>query len=203
MKHLKIITLVFVALFVADVALGQGCSQCKLLATQGSELDENSFGSNINYGIFILMSIPYILLFALFHKRIFSFFKSLKKRNNSSKPVTIEESYKLFVDTLSRLDERNLDLNDTDLTLEIFEELDTDSHTYLHQWTVDQLIKAGFIPQLLRQRILNLRENIRRIMDEKHQIDLYRNDPEWKELRIEANALLKEIMSSNKNSHTS
>lgn len=80
MKHLKIITLVTVALLVADVAMGQGCSQCKLLAEQSAELDENSFGSNINYGIFILMTIPYILLLALFHKRIFSFFKSLSKR---------------------------------------------------------------------------------------------------------------------------
>ena len=80
MKHLKIITLVAVALLVADVAMGQGCSQCKLLAEQGAELDENSFGSNINYGIFILMTIPYLLLFALFHKRIFAFFRSLSKR---------------------------------------------------------------------------------------------------------------------------
>lgn len=78
MKHWKIITLVVVALFVADIALGQGCSQCKLLAEQGAELDENAFGSNINYGIMILMTIPYILLFALFHKRIFAFFRSKK-----------------------------------------------------------------------------------------------------------------------------
>lgn len=80
MKHLKVITLVIVALFIADIAFGQGCSQCKLVAEQGSELDENAFGSNINYGIFILMTIPYILLFALFHKRIFAFFRSFSKR---------------------------------------------------------------------------------------------------------------------------
>jgi len=79
MKHWKIITLVFVALLVTDLAFGQGCSQCKLLAEQGAgEVDENTFGSNINYGIFILMTIPYILLFALFHKRIFAFFRTLK-----------------------------------------------------------------------------------------------------------------------------
>ena len=84
MKHFKLFALVFVALLVADIAFGQGCSQCKLMAEQGAgvgggDLDENSFGSNINYGIFILMTIPYLLLFALFHKRIFAFFKSLKK----------------------------------------------------------------------------------------------------------------------------
>lgn len=78
MKHLKVFTLILLALFIADIAFGQGCSQCKALAEQGSELDENSFGSNINYGILILMTIPYILLFALFHKRIFAFFRSLR-----------------------------------------------------------------------------------------------------------------------------
>ena len=79
MKYLKLIVLVFVALLVTDLAMAQGCSQCKLLAEQGAVLDEDSFGSNINYGIMILMTIPYILLFALFHKRIFSFFRSLRK----------------------------------------------------------------------------------------------------------------------------
>lgn len=81
MKQWKLIALVLVAIFVVDFAFGQGCSQCKLLSEQGAEqLDENAFGSNINYGIFILMTIPYILLFALFHKRIFAFFRTLSKR---------------------------------------------------------------------------------------------------------------------------
>lgn len=79
MKQLKLITLVIIALFIVDFAFGQGCSQCKLLTEQGSELDENAFGSNINYGIIILMLIPYVLLFAFFHKRIFAFFRSMKK----------------------------------------------------------------------------------------------------------------------------
>jgi hypothetical protein len=65
-------------LFTLD-AFGQGCSQCKMLAEQSSELDEASFGSNINMGILYLMAIPYILLFVLFRKRIFSFARSLKK----------------------------------------------------------------------------------------------------------------------------
>ena len=79
MKQWRILLLILVALVVTDVAFGQGCSQCKLLAEQGTELDEDSFGSNINYGIILLMTLPYILIFALFHKRIFAFFRSLKK----------------------------------------------------------------------------------------------------------------------------
>ena len=65
------------AFLIADFAFGQGCSQCKLLAEQGSELDEASFGTNINYGILYLMIIPYLLLMFLFHKRIIAFLKRL------------------------------------------------------------------------------------------------------------------------------
>lgn len=76
MKNWKNIILVFAILFVADIAFGQGCSQCKLMAEQGSELDEASFGSNINYGILYLMAMPYIIIFFLFRKKIFQFIKS-------------------------------------------------------------------------------------------------------------------------------
>ncbi len=71
--------LLAVLLLVVDLAWGQGCSQCRLLAEQGSELDENSFGSNINTGILYLMAVPYLLLMFLFRKRIIGFFKGLKK----------------------------------------------------------------------------------------------------------------------------
>jgi len=57
----------------------QGCSQCKLLAEQGSGLDENSFASNINGGILYLMLIPYLILLFLFRKTVFNFFKGLFK----------------------------------------------------------------------------------------------------------------------------
>ena len=70
------------ALFVlisAQDLYAQGCSQCRLLAEQGSELDESSFGSNINSGILYLMIIPYLLILFLFRKRIISFFRTLFK----------------------------------------------------------------------------------------------------------------------------
>lgn len=76
-KKQKII-LFFLVLLLAEVTFGQGCSQCKALAEQGSELDEGGFGSNINKGILLLMTVPYILLFILFHKRILSFFRELR-----------------------------------------------------------------------------------------------------------------------------
>jgi hypothetical protein len=79
-KKVVILLLLVAVLFTFD-AYSQGCSQCKMLAEQSSELDEASFGSNINMGILYLMTIPYILLFFLFRKRIFAFVKGLKKSN--------------------------------------------------------------------------------------------------------------------------
>ena len=60
-KYSKIFALLLLMFFVFDV-VGQGCSQCKMLSEQATELDEASFGTNINWGIMYLMLIPYILL---------------------------------------------------------------------------------------------------------------------------------------------
>lgn len=80
MSNWKKYVLVLIAVFAIDFVFSQGCSQCKLLAEQGSELDEDSFGNNINYGILYLMIIPYILLLILFRKRIVRLFRALFKR---------------------------------------------------------------------------------------------------------------------------
>jgi hypothetical protein len=80
-KYIKIFALLFVTFFVFDI-FGQGCSQCKMLSEQATELDEASFGTNINYGIMYLMLIPYILLMVLFRKRIKGLFLNLTKNIN-------------------------------------------------------------------------------------------------------------------------
>ncbi|MBU2018326.1 MAG: hypothetical protein KJ941_01660 [Bacteroidetes bacterium] len=69
-----------VVLFFSMDAIGQGCSQCKLLAEQSTEVDEASFGSNINIGIILLMVIPYILLFLLFRKKLSALFMKSKSK---------------------------------------------------------------------------------------------------------------------------
>jgi uncharacterized protein YicC (UPF0701 family) len=107
--------------------------------------------------------------------------------------IKLEESYELLLETLSRFEENKLTFNDEDLAHEIFEELDSEYHSFLHEWTVDRVIEGKLIPKYLRQRILNLRANIRPVMDEKPNIDAYRNDPDWKKLRDEANAIINEI----------
>lgn len=74
MKKVGLVFLMF--MFWTSKIYAQGCSQCKLVAEQGSELDENSFGSGINSGILYLMIIPYLLIMFLLRKKIISFFKS-------------------------------------------------------------------------------------------------------------------------------
>ena len=69
---MKIKVLLFLVLMVTTTQSiwAQGCSQCKLLAEQGSGLEEASFGSNINSGILFLMTIPYLILMFLFREQI-------------------------------------------------------------------------------------------------------------------------------------
>ncbi|MDP4596685.1 MAG: hypothetical protein NWS92_06910 [Crocinitomicaceae bacterium] len=73
----SIFILVLFVLSSTQQIVAQGCSQCKMLAEQGSGLDENSFGSNINGGILYLMLIPYLILLFLFRKPVFNFLKGL------------------------------------------------------------------------------------------------------------------------------
>ncbi len=80
-KGTQIILLVCFLLLI-DFAFGQGCSQCRLLSEQATELEEDSFGSNINIGILYLMFLPYILILILFRKRIFTFLKNLPKKTS-------------------------------------------------------------------------------------------------------------------------
>lgn len=75
----RVLFLLVALLLVVDFSYGQGCSQCKLLAEQGSELDEKSFGSSINSGILYLMAFPYLILLFLFRHRIIRFFKGKKE----------------------------------------------------------------------------------------------------------------------------
>ncbi len=80
MKKWIVLAVLFFIVLGDNELIAQGCSQCKLLAEQGSELDEASFGSSINSGILYLMILPYLILMFLFRKYIFRFFRSLVRR---------------------------------------------------------------------------------------------------------------------------
>lgn len=77
----KVLLLLFLLLFLSvDEFYAQGCSQCRMLAEQSTELDEASFGTNINFGILYLMIIPYLLLLFLFRKKIVSIIQGILKK---------------------------------------------------------------------------------------------------------------------------
>lgn len=87
-----IISFLLFVITLSQNLYAQGCSQCKMAAAQGSELDENSFGSNINSGIGYLMIIPYILIGSLlaivFREQIGKFLKTKFPSIFKSKPIT-------------------------------------------------------------------------------------------------------------------
>lgn len=83
-RIMKLKLSLFLILIVTMVqsAWTQGCSQCKLLAEQGSGLEEASFGSNINSGILFLMIIPYLILMFLFREQVKNVFSKLFSKSS-------------------------------------------------------------------------------------------------------------------------
>ena len=73
MSKLEYIISIFFIFLLPKWSHLQGCSQCKLLAEQGSELGERSFGTNINVGILFLMVIPYLIIIIIFREQIKKF----------------------------------------------------------------------------------------------------------------------------------
>lgn len=77
-KRLILLVIVMIAIVALDYTYAQGCSQCKLISEQSAEAGEASFATNINKGILLLMSMPYIILVIIFRKRIIGLFRKPK-----------------------------------------------------------------------------------------------------------------------------
>ena len=75
-KLFPFLLLLCIIFFAADVSAQ--CSMCSAVAEGATEEVDESIGQQLNYGILYLMSIPYIILFILFRKKIFKFFRELK-----------------------------------------------------------------------------------------------------------------------------
>jgi len=67
------ITILILFLFFIQDLYGQ-CAMCKAVA-EDTEVDSQA---SLNTGIMYIMVIPYILLFVLFRKKIFSFIREMK-----------------------------------------------------------------------------------------------------------------------------
>lgn len=77
----KRIYLILVFFFFVQDLFGQ-CAMCKAVAEEEIS-DEGATG--INAGIIYIMVIPYIILFFVFRKKIFRFFKELSKATGYNK----------------------------------------------------------------------------------------------------------------------
>ncbi|HTF04364.1 MAG TPA: hypothetical protein VK826_10070 [Bacteroidia bacterium] len=69
------VTLILLLVFSAD-AMSQ-CAMCKAVAETGSK-DGVSVSGGINNAILYMMTLPYILLFLLFRKKIVGFYREWK-----------------------------------------------------------------------------------------------------------------------------
>jgi hypothetical protein len=75
-----LIPMLLIALLLLPAEVwGQGCSMCKAVVENEAEAfgGKQAIGAGLNTGILYLMAVPYLLLFLLFRKRIFGFFREL------------------------------------------------------------------------------------------------------------------------------
>ena len=74
---MKRVICILILIFIEFYSFAQGCSQCRAQIISSNK-EDLSVGNGINSGIIFLMIVPYIILFFLFRKQIFSFFRQLK-----------------------------------------------------------------------------------------------------------------------------
>jgi len=80
MKQLyKLILFLTFIIYKIDI-LSQGCSTCRAQIINSSK-DDFTIGNGLNIGILFLMTIPYIVLFFLFKKQLYNFYKTLKSKS--------------------------------------------------------------------------------------------------------------------------
>ena len=75
----KLILFVTFIIYRTDI-LSQGCSTCRAQIINSSK-DDFTIGNGLNIGILFLMTIPYIVLFFLFKKQLYNFYKTLKSKS--------------------------------------------------------------------------------------------------------------------------
>ena len=81
-RHRLLFTALVMVLLLPAETWAQGCSMCKAVAeTQpGGNVygGSQAVGAGLNKGILFMMTVPYVLLFLFFRKRIFGFIKEFR-----------------------------------------------------------------------------------------------------------------------------
>lgn len=75
--YMKKFLLILILMTIATYGMSQGCSQCRMMADQSTEVSANDFGRNINTGILFLIAIPYCILMFLFRKQLLRLVKRI------------------------------------------------------------------------------------------------------------------------------
>lgn len=114
------------------------------------------------------------------------------------KKISIEESLDLYLTTLSNLDEKYVHGSDEALEYFIYDELDINAHTFLHNYTVNLLVEGNLIPESALVDSENLRTLIRDLIDKNPSLEVIRYDPEWQKARQLAAKILSDIQVFNR-----
>ena len=104
--------------------------------------------------------------------------------------ISCTKLFELFIDTLDHFGTFLLKAGTEDIGYYVFEEFDSDSVTFLHENTLDQLLEGGYISaevyplcQLLRKRFRELEKT------DLWDVEVVRSAPEWYELMVLADKI--------------
>lgn len=107
--------------------------------------------------------------------------------------ISIDKSLDLFLTTLGYLDERFIKGSDDDIDYYILTELDSDAHTFMHNYTVGLLFEAQLIPESIIKDTERLRADIKDLIKRKITYNEIRYDLEWCAARKLAKSILTKI----------
>ena len=83
MQRIAFLIILFVALSSIPLESDAQCAMCKAVVESAEDAGKlggaTNIGEGLNKGIIFLMTVPYVLLFLLFRKKIGAFFKEMNQ----------------------------------------------------------------------------------------------------------------------------
>ena len=83
MQRLAFLIIVFITLVLMPFEIDAQCAMCKAVVESAEDTGRlggaTNIGKGLNKGIIFLMTVPYVLLFLLFRKKIGAFFKEMNQ----------------------------------------------------------------------------------------------------------------------------
>lgn len=111
--------------------------------------------------------------------------------------ISIIELNNLFIDTLQRCAYDLINKDDETIEYELFEEFDIGVNSFLHEDSLDLLLKDNFIDNDIKELSLKLREMFLLLEEDKRTADSVRNDKDWHDI-LQLSDLIRKKLSSKK-----